>query len=229
MIRNLKVLVAAAMALAAFGAISASGAQAVVEFHCSAEPCTGVIKPDGTAKTAHHVFIVETEDTSESVSFTCNELAGGTTASFKKTTTEVEVGGTVGSASALVYKECLVNGSGKVTVDMNGCKYNFTAAGHVTITGCTNAAKQIEVTKENCTYDIPEQTLTTIKYHNIGTTPNREITVETDVHPILVTVTGNKADCLIDPTKKLIGTYTTGNTLVTGQTGAGVMADAWWE
>ena len=39
MIRNLKVLVAAAMALAAFGVFSASGAQAA-EFHCSAEPCT---------------------------------------------------------------------------------------------------------------------------------------------------------------------------------------------
>ena len=59
MIRNLKVLVAAAMALAAFGVFSASGAQAA-EFHCSTEPCTGTLKPDETAgtKTSHHVFIV---------------------------------------------------------------------------------------------------------------------------------------------------------------------------
>jgi hypothetical protein len=36
MIRNLKILVAAAMALAALGVFGASGAQAA-EFHCSAE------------------------------------------------------------------------------------------------------------------------------------------------------------------------------------------------
>lgn len=47
MIRNLKVLLAAAMALAAFGAFSASSAQAVeTEFHCEVAPCSFTLKTD---------------------------------------------------------------------------------------------------------------------------------------------------------------------------------------
>jgi hypothetical protein len=233
MIRNLKVLVAAAMALAAFGVFSASGAQAA-EFHCSAEPCVGTLKPDETAgtKTAHHVFIVENSTTTESVSFTCNQLAGSTTVSIKKTTSSIEVGDIVGGANALVYKECTVNGSIPVTVDMNGCKYNFTASGTVTITGCTNAAKQIEITYSTaagaCTQDVKEQgPLSTITYHNTATTP-RQVTVSTDVHPIAVTATGTAAACFINPNQTLTGTYTTGNTIVTGET-AGAQDDTWWE
>ena len=227
MIRNLKVLVAAAMALAAFGVFSASGAQAA-EFHCSVENCVGVLKPDEVAntKTSHHVFIVENAAKTESVSFTCGQLSGKSKTTAKTSTTQE-----AGNSTALAYSECFVNGSGATTVDMNGCKYNFTAAGTVTITGCTNAAKQIEVTIANCTFDIPEQgPLSTISYHNIGTSPNREVTVSTNVTGIKVTAaTGTKANCFINPEQTLTGTYTTGNTIVTGQTEAGVMADAWWE
>jgi hypothetical protein len=223
MIRNLKVLVAAAMALGALGAVGASGAHAAVEFHCSVEPCTGTLKPDEVAntKTSHHVFIIENAALSESVSFTCGALDGEVTVNTK----------TVASAEAknLSYTECLVNGSGKMTVDMNGCKYNFTAAGTVTITGCTNAAKQIEITIASCSFDIPEQgPLSTISYHNVGISPNREVTVSANVHKIKVVATGTKATCFINPEQTLEGTYTTGNTIVTGETEAGVMADAWW-
>jgi hypothetical protein len=230
MIRNLKVLVAAAMALAAFGAVSASGAQAA-EFHCSVEPCTGVIKPDGTGKTSHHVFIIENATTTESLSFTCNELSGRTTISTKKTSREVEFGGAVGATNALVYSQCT---SPSFIIDLNGCKYNYTVAGAISITGCTNAAKQIEITIPNaagiCTIDIPEQgSLTGITYHTVGSTPIREVTVSSNVHNISVTVTGTKAACQIDPTQTLTGTYTTGNVLITGQTSAGAMADAWYE
>jgi hypothetical protein len=236
MIRNLKVLVAAAMALAAFGVFSASGAQAA-EFHCSAEPCTGTLKPDEVknTKTSHHVFIVENAAKTESASFTCGQLDGATTTGFAKTTSSIEVGGAVGAANALVYTECTVNGSIPVTVDMNGCKYNFTASGTVTITGCTNVAKRIEITYStasgSCVMSIGEQgPLSTIKYHNIGTTPKREVTVETNVTPIAVSVTtGTTATCLINPAQTLTGTYTTGNTIVTGETAAGAQLDTWWE
>jgi hypothetical protein len=233
MIRNLKVLMAAATALAAFGVFSASGAQAA-EFHCSVEPCDGTLKPDeavGT-KTAHHVFIVD-NTLGESVSFTCY-LDGHTTVSLKKTMSQIEFGGAVGAANALNYTGCLVNGSIPVTVDMNGCKYNFTAAGTVTITGC-NEGKQIEVTYETasgkCVLGVPAQgPLSTIKYHNIGTSPKREVTVEANVTPIKVNrISGTKATCIIDPTVTLTGTYTTGNTLITGETAAGAQLDTWWE
>jgi hypothetical protein len=70
MIRNLKILLAAAMALAALEAISASGAQAA-EFHCTVEPCRVTLKPDGTGKTAHHVLVVRKGEASGS--FTCVE------------------------------------------------------------------------------------------------------------------------------------------------------------
>jgi len=225
MIRNLKVLVAAAMALGVLGAAVASGAQAAVEFHCSVEPCTATLKPDEAAgtKTAHHVLIIENAAKSESASFTCGTLDGEATANTKTFT--------VLEATNLNYTECTVNGSGKVTVDMNGCKYNFTAAGAVTITGCTNAAKRIELTIPElaCTYYIPEQgPLNGVTFHNIGAAPTRQITVSTNV--TVPTLTGAGAGCPIKVSQALTGTYTTGNTIVTGETDpGGVMADAWWE
>ena len=227
MIRNLKVLVAAAMVLGAIGALSASGAQAAVEFHCAVEPCTGTLKPDEVAgtKTAHHVFIVENEATTESVSITCNTLDGEATAN-KKTVTELE-------AKNLKYTECSANGSPGVVVDMNGCNYNFTATGNVTITGCTNAAKQIEITIPECTFDIPEQALVgAVTYHNSGAAPNRELTVSTKAPPNHPRIKISQATgvCPIKTNQTLIGTYTTGNTLVTGETHpGGVMAETWWE
>jgi hypothetical protein len=230
MIRNLKVLVAAAMALAAFGAFSASGAQAA-EFHCGAAPCTATLKPDETAntKTSHHVFIVENAAKTISVSFTCGSLSGASTVASPVTTPEIEVGGTVGAANALVYNECLVNGSGKVTVDMNGCKYNFTAGGTVQVTGCTNAAKQIEVTTPECNFDVPQQgPLAGITYHNIGAVGSREVTVSANVTLAGVHVTGTEAGCFgFKESESLTGTYTTGNTIVTGDSG-GVKVDTWW-
>lgn len=219
MIRNLKVLLAAAMALAAFGIVNAAGAQAA-EFHCSAEPCRYTAKQDGTGKTAHQVFIVK--GGTESVSFTC-ETISGEGSSATKTASSVTV-------ENIAYGSCTVNGSPGVTVVMNGCKYQFSASGSVTVTGCASG-KKIEVKiGEACTFTIGEQgPLSTIKYHTIGTTPNREVTVETAVTGISTTADGTQANCKINPNQTLTGEYTTGNAIVTGETSAGVMADAWFE
>ena len=64
MIRNLKILIAAAMALAAFGATSATSAHAADEFHCAISPCTLTLQPDGAAgsTTAHHVLVFKGEN-----------------------------------------------------------------------------------------------------------------------------------------------------------------------
>ena len=77
MIRNLRVLFAAALALTALGAITAS-AHAADEFHCSVSICgiRGKLSTDGTGAEAHHVFIVENAAKTESVSFTCESLRG---------------------------------------------------------------------------------------------------------------------------------------------------------
>jgi hypothetical protein len=216
MIRNLKILVAAAMALVAFGAVGASGAQAA-EFHCSVAPCVLTPGLDGTAKNSHHVFIVENEAKTESVSFTCNQITGSAQSSTKTATTVTLKG--------ISYDTCTVNGSPPVTVDMNGCEYEFTNANGVNIL-CPEG-KEIEVTVTNCTFKIAGgQKLGGIGYTTIGTEPNREVTISTNVTGIAVTASNPCA--FINPSQKLIGRYTTGNTIVTGETTGGVMADAWY-
>lgn len=218
MIRNLKVLLAAAMALTAFGIMSASGAQAA-EFHCSVEPCTATLKPDGTAKTAHHVFVVKKG--AASGSFTCNELSGEGTANTK-TVTEI-------TFKKLLYSGCSIAGSA-VTVHMNGCEYKFSS--HTTVTILCPAGKEIELTVGGppalCTVKIPAQgPLEGSHYANINS--KAEITA----FPTVPKVTGTAgAGC-----KAIVGfeghfteaEYTTGNTIVTGETHAGVMANIWWE
>jgi hypothetical protein len=226
MIRNLKVLMLAAMALAAFGVLGASGAQAK-EFHCSVEPCTATLKPDGAvgSKTAHHVFIVENK-VGESVSFTCEQITGEGTSS-KKTAKELLI-------KNISYDGCSVVGGSAVTVKMNGCKYLFKAEpGTVTIQEC-ETGKHIEINLETgCQFTIGAQgPLTGIAYHTSGVAPNREMTVETNVKGIVTTISegGTKAKCGITPEATLEGTYTTGNTIVTGETDpGGGMAETWFE
>jgi hypothetical protein len=82
------------MALAALGAIAASGALAA-EYHCTVEPCRVTLKPDGAvpSKTAHHVFVVIGTDASKNAvsgSFTCNSL-DGTGLSETKATKELTI------------------------------------------------------------------------------------------------------------------------------------------
>ncbi len=228
MIRNLKVLLAAAFALTALGAIAAS-AHAADEFHCSVEPCRGTLKPDGTGKTAHHVFVIENTTGTESVSFTCESLSGEAEIPNKKVT---EV-----TASNLKYNNCTANGVAGITVDMNSCTYKFKAAG-----GTTDEAKvkyecpegkKIEDTYNGCVIDITGGFESTgVGYTTIGAVPNRELTVtvkSVDIPASNIKVTGTKAQCLINPEQSFTGTYTTGNTLVTGETPAGVMAEALYE
>ena len=237
MIRNLKVLLGAAMVLAAFGAFSASGAQAhtPAEVHCHVEPCAYTLEADGTEATAHHVFVVK-NSIGESVSFTCTKLEGFGT-SNKKTATEVEF-------TNLVYTHCTAAG-GAVAVRMNNCKYNFTAAGEVTVTGCTAGKKiEVEIVSTGCIITVKEQALSGIKYHNIGTTAtppaasNTHITAEAKVPIPTPEVDGTTAQCLIDVSKTPFSSeYTTGNTTITGfndpagtpaDQHGGTRADIWW-
>ncbi len=132
MIRYLKVLLGAALALTAFGALSASAHAAEERFHCSVEPCTLTLREDGTSgtKTAHQVF--EVTDGANTISFTCSQLLGYATSQFK-TTTQI-------AFTNLQYKEC-----GSLSIKMNNCTYNVLGApekrgspdvsvGHVTVT-----------------------------------------------------------------------------------------------
>jgi hypothetical protein len=221
MVRNFKILVAAALALTALGAMGASGAQAAEKFHCSVAPCTYTAREDGEGKTGHQVFIVENAAATESVSFTCKKITGHGVSATKTASTVTVLA---------AYSECTVNGSAGVEVVMNGCDYEFSEAGTVSVVTC-DTNKKIEVKlATGCIYTIGQQgPLSTIKYHNIGTTPNREVTVEPTVAGIAVGTDGTDVQCLIKTAQTLSGTYTTGNAIVTGETPGGAMADAWFE
>jgi hypothetical protein len=235
MIRNLKVLLAAAMALAAFGAIAASGASAA-EYHCTVEPCRVTLKPDGTAKTAHHVFIVRGKNgAGEAVSgsFTCSSLDGEGT-SLTKTTKELTI-------INLNYTECNIAGT-PVTVHMNGCDYHFVSGPPSTVTIKCPAGKQIELTILSagvlkCTVDVPAQTLGGITYHdaNTGGVPKTELTVETAVKDItgINATAAAGGSCIpfigFNGVTAEGGEYTTGNTIITGETTAGVHGGVWYE
>ena len=67
-------------------------------------------------------------------------------------------------------------------------------------------------------------------FHTNGAAPNREVTLEFN-HVTIEGITADGCATLIgsEHIAGLVGTYTTGNTLVTGETTAGVMAEAWFE
>jgi hypothetical protein len=238
MIRNLKVLLVAAMAVAAFTAVNASGAQAAEEFHCSVEPCRYRLHPDEVAgtKTAHHVFIVKNSK-GESVSFTCNTL-DGEGRSLTKTATELTV-------QNLQYTECLANPGGKVNVRMNECDYDFAALGGAV--GSSPGARveircpgtkhiEIEIEPEHCVFEVTPQDLKGVHYHNIGTagTSSTEVTVEANVPGIVVEKGLNAGTKCGIPTGSLTLTseYTTGNTIVTAEEdieGSPAMVEGWWK
>jgi hypothetical protein len=228
MIRNLKVLVVAATALTAFGVVGASSAQAADEFHCSVAPCTGTTGPDGTAKNSHHVFIIENEGKTESVSFTCGKFVGYLT-SNTKTPTEATLTEFAGKE---LYQECTVNGSPGVTVDMNGCTFNFTSAGGTNDTAAVHlicpVGQKISITFNNCIFHVPPQTLSGVGYATVGSVGNTQVTGTALITGVLVEITGTDAACLIKTGQKLVGTYTTANTIVAGETHAGIMAEAWY-
>ena len=256
MIRNLKALLAAALALTAFGALAAS-AQAADEFHCSVEPCRLTLKTDGTAATAHQVIIFENLTTTESASFTCESLRGEAEVATR-TSTEIRLAWPYTVSKPNNDREaldnCKINGSAGVIWHMRSCEYRFTAGAtgnagagrtdeaevHVI---CETAGDKIEYTIPNstCVFTIGPQTLGGggtgvngfpkggIGYHTSGVAPNREITVTMNLHEIVVTKDGDCSAFFPGNPATLIGTYTTGNFLLTGETTAGVMGEAWFE
>jgi len=203
MIRNLKILIAAAMALTALGIVGASGAQAAGEgkFHCSVEPCSFTVKADGTGKTAHHVFIVNNGVKSAAV--TCNEIKGNGTSA---TSTSKQI-----TLENIEYTGCSLAGSPGATVSMNTCDYLFTDSGKVHVK-CPEG-KKIHITLEGCTIEIGSQEVGTVAYAAINS--KKETTVTTSVKGVVAHVTDE--GCVPFGLPK--GTYesseySTGNTIV---------------
>jgi hypothetical protein len=226
MTRNQKVLAGAALVLVALGAFSAAGANAAHEFHCSVSPCKLTAKQDGTGATGHQVFVIENLAKTEALAYTCHEFGA-----------DAEISGNTSNEFTLTgieYKICTINGSPGLTWHMNGCHYRFTGGtagatdGAETHVECPGSNKiQLTLNGTGCTIEIGPQTLTGAGYHTIGTTPNREITVTVkNMGGVAVTA---KGVCTINTNQPLVGTWTTGNFVMTGETTAGgVMTDAWF-
>ncbi len=215
MIRNLKIPMLAAMAVAALSAVGASEAQAA-EFHCSVEPCTVTATQDGTGKTAHQVFDVNLPK--QVLPITCKGVHAEATMT-KKTEATLTV-------QNIVYTECEFLGQ-FATFSMNGCDYLFSAAGQVQIK-CPEG-KQITFEAAGCVLHIPAQgPLGGITFHNLPEGGKSEVTVSVAIKGIQSVSTG--AGCPETGESKT-GEYTTGNTIATGEqdNASKVMENIWWE
>ena len=225
MIRNLKVLILAAMALAVFGATSASSASAAGEkYHCAETSCILTLSPDGEKKESHHVFVVKKGASSGAV--TCNGLTA--------TSTSTEATPTVLEVTGLTYATCNLAGT-EAKVTTTGCHYTFTAS-YVGANGQVHvfcsAGKKIEIIAGGCTVEVPGgQTLSGITYTNINS--KKEVTVSTNVKNISGTAGAGCAGLLGFTGAFTEGEYTTGNTIVKGfkdESGKeGAQANVWWE
>ncbi len=228
MIRTLKILVAAAMALAAVGAIGASGVQAA-EFHCGVQPCTMTVKPDGkpgpTGKTAHQVFILKQGGTS--LVLTCQQLTGEATSETKtfKTLT----------LKSIQYHTCPFLGE-TVTFRMNGCEYHFEVGGihhaGMQIKCPEGQSIEIEIPATGCLLSIGETgALTgglTFKDAETEGTKKTEITAETTVTNIPTTVNNKCPGGLKEGAAT--GEITTGNFELTAEEdGTEKHTTLWWE
>jgi len=240
MIRNLKILVAAAMTLVAVGAFSATAAQAHpanARFHCHAEPCAITLAPDGAVPSAtSHLVLVLKNSIGESVSITARQITGYATQTTKTSSTI--------TLTNIAYDTITANGQPAI-VDMNGCHYDFAASGTVGIQCAAGKATELTIPSTGCVVTIGTQVgLTGVKYHkNIGVTgktpAETQVTVEGKIPNINVTLdnaAGGK--CLIDETKTPITSeITTSNVLATGYTDpagtpadqhSNVRSDVWW-
>jgi len=231
MIRKLKILLVATMALAALGVFVASAHAAEEKFHCNVEPCRLRAKNDGTGKTGHQVFVLN--DTSgHEVSFTCPTITAEGTSSLKSSSATLFTNINYGT-------ECSVNGQPGITIVTTGCGYEFLSAGGATGAGFNivcETGKQIEVRIPNCTFTIAGgQKLTGARYHNIGkeSETTTEITSESNnIKGVAVTILsgGTEANCHVNPTQALSAEFITGNVIATGETDVAspVMGNTWW-
>ena len=245
MIRNLKVLIAAAMALAAFGALSASAHAAEEKFHCTVEPCRVTLAPDTEAgtTTAHHVLVVKgktSSGTEASASFTCNQLSGEATTSTKTSTeltfTNLKYENTAGE------QKCKIGASETLTINFTSCDYKFQSTGGSTSTAqvhlqCSTAGDGIDLSLNGTLcLKVTPFTSTGLGYHDSGIGGAKKIvtaTVNVAVPAAAVDLVnvGNVNCAGLGLASVTSATFTTGNTLVKAETDSCsvVAAEVWFE
>lgn len=207
MIRNLKALGLAVLAVLALGALAAS-AQAEPTFTNLVEgeaQVTYKIKPDGTGKTAHMVLEIKKADGTGLKAITCNELTGDATVAANERNDATFI-------TPEFKGNCVFVGQ-PVTVQNTGCNFTFTANGQIHLENetalniCEVGQKPIHFSALNCKVEIPGQTLNGIVYHNqVGGT----VTVEAKEIGFEYYAAGT--ECPYGTTNN--GSFTTGNVIL---------------
>jgi hypothetical protein len=216
MIRNLKVLLLAALAVTAVGALTASSASA----HKTAEKFTNVTSAsstvvttaiDGEAKssTAHHVL-----DVPGNGSLTCNaaDLKGTVAAILEPASITLEEE----KANEVGFTECKFVGQ-TAKVKMNGCVFVFTPMNaSIICPGGQEIEFSVGSAGFSCTVKVPggQEFKEAVKFENLGAGNERHVTAEVLAKGVKGTVLGPL--CLTETPAFTTGEYTTGNTLVTG-------------
>jgi hypothetical protein len=205
MIRNLKTLGLAVMAMFALTAVAASAAQAV-EFHSEIENTT---------------LTASTEAGSNSVF----DAAGASISCASATFTGTQAAKTSATVTVTpAYTSCTFLGVLNVPVEMHGCQYRFHAGGEVDVVGAPCNGITFEAV--GCKVEVKEQTgLKEATYTNLGSGTTREVTVTPHVTGITYTSSGlcPKNGTFSD------GNYTSGNAVVKGESSKGVQAGVWVE
>ncbi len=207
MIRNLKTLGLAVMAMFALTAVAASAAQAV-EFHSEIENTT---------------VTASTEAGSNSVF----DAAGASISCASATFTGTQAAKTSPTLTVTpVYSNCTFLGVLNVPVKTNGCQYTFHAEGGVAdVTGASCTAITFEAA--GCKVEVGKQNgLKEVTYTNLGAGTTREVTVTPHVTAITYTSSGlgcPKTGTFSD------GNYTSGNAIAKGESSKGVQAGVWVE
>jgi hypothetical protein len=246
MIRNLKVLLLAALAVTAFTALAASAAQAAsftVPGAGATEKTTLTVVKDGTGKTAHQVFDISKTDGTGVVTFTCEEIHGTGTV-VGSAPPEAIITTPVFTTTTAVENKCEVVGQPEVKVTNTGCDLTFTPAGEVKIVsepthncahslGSSHEAGKEPITVQapglGCTAEVGAQKVVgNVTYHNV-VEGNGSITVETPpiATPLGLTYNSFGVGCPYGTTTN--GKYTTGHAIVEGFTEAGAQREIKWD
>lgn len=195
-VRTFKVLLTAAVALAAFNAGS-SAARAEPLFRSNQQPTLITAEEDGTGKTGHHVI-----DPGDNGSTTCSEASfSAVMSSFTDSSITLSGG----------FGKCTWAGLAAF-FDMNGCTFTFYSTGTVDIGGVTCAADPIKFGVAGlCEFTIgPQSSLHEVTYHNLNPTT---VTAETHLGGIHGEAAGPACPSAGTFTD---GEYTTGNLLIWG-------------
>ena len=186
MIRNLKALGLAFVAVLALGAVAASGAQAEKPAHFTAEAGTTTIKGTGETAISHQVFTTTAGKVECEGHFT-NRGA------FNLTDTQLTMNAE--------YTGCTPFFGAEPKVSMGSCHYTFTAGtygpagtsvGSVHLV-CANETEPITITAPGCTVTVKgPQTLSKVHYQTKtnATTGKTDVTVSPEVSNIAYSHTG---------------------------------------